>query len=143
MYTIRHMEQAIADCEKGEFLQAVHFWDQAVALYTGSRGLKEGNNGDLMLHQADLRCQEFHTCGDQSQDGEGKSYVNLHLLDIGIASEYVLETFKVTWCMRDNDLCSIIGHGAPRDGIEANPCLFKEVPYLHFGILFAQICSIV
>ncbi|KAL3938262.1 MAG: hypothetical protein SGBAC_006785 [Bacillariaceae sp.] len=79
MYTIRQLEQSVADCEKGEFLQSVHFWDEAVALYTGSRGLVEGNNGDFMLHQADLRCQEFSTCGELSDSRNGQSHVNLQV----------------------------------------------------------------
>jgi len=85
MYTIRQLEQAVADCQKGEFLQAVHFWDEAVAMYTGSRGAQQqdgndnNNHGDLMLHQADLRCQEFSTCGEWSDSRTGKSYVNWHV----------------------------------------------------------------
>jgi hypothetical protein len=37
MYTIRQMEQAIAECEKQNYDDAVHYWDEAVAYYTGSR----------------------------------------------------------------------------------------------------------
>lgn len=76
MYTIRQMEQAIADCDKGEFLEAIHFWDEAVALYTGSRSQVPGNNGDLMFHQAELRCKEYVTCGEKSNSREGLAYVN-------------------------------------------------------------------
>eukprot|EP00980_Cylindrotheca_fusiformis_P003788 scaffold834_cov123-Cylindrotheca_fusiformis.AAC.35 len=76
MYTIRQMEQAIADCDKGEFLEGIHFWDEAVALYAGSLSQVEGSNGDLMFHQAELRCKEFVTCGENSDSREGLSYVN-------------------------------------------------------------------
>jgi hypothetical protein len=76
MYTIRQMEQAIADCDKGEFVEAAHFWDEAVALYTGSRSQVPDNNGDLMFHQAELRCKEYVTCGEMSNSREGLAYVN-------------------------------------------------------------------
>lgn len=73
MYTIRQMEQAVADCDKGEFLQAVHFWDEAVVLYTGLQ------DGDSMWQQADLRCQDFSTCGEHGKDRVGQSHVNIQV----------------------------------------------------------------
>lgn len=77
MYTIRQMEQALAECDKGDFDKGVHYWDESVAYYTGSRSLQPNSNGALIFHQAEMRCDEFVTCGSSSDSRNGLSYVNI------------------------------------------------------------------
>jgi hypothetical protein len=77
MYTIRQMEEALAECDKGDFQKGVHYWDEAVAYYTGSRSLQPNSDGELIFHQAEMRCDEFVTCGETSDSREGMSYVNI------------------------------------------------------------------
>lgn len=76
MYGISKMEEALGSCVDGEFEEASHFWDEAVAYYTGSRSLIPDKNGDLIFHQAQLRCKEYVTCGEESNSREGIAFVN-------------------------------------------------------------------
>jgi len=78
MYTIRQMEQAIAECEESNDVEkAVHFWDEAVAYYTGSRSLIHNRDGNMIYHSAILRCDEFKTCGATSDQRDEDPYVNI------------------------------------------------------------------
>ncbi|KAL3938264.1 MAG: hypothetical protein SGBAC_006787 [Bacillariaceae sp.] len=77
MYTIRQMEQALAECEDSNYESGVHFWDEAVAYYSGSRSLIPNRDGNLIWHQAMLRCDEFHTCGPNSDQRDEEPYVNI------------------------------------------------------------------
>jgi len=77
MYCIRQMEQAVAECEDGENEKGAHFWDEAVAYYSGSRSLDPNSNGYLIFHQAELRCGEFSSCGENHDSLDGQSYVNI------------------------------------------------------------------
>eukprot|EP00980_Cylindrotheca_fusiformis_P003787 scaffold834_cov123-Cylindrotheca_fusiformis.AAC.34 len=94
MYTIRQMEQALAECDKGNYNEGVHFWDEAVAYYSGSRSVQPETNGELVFGEAELRCGAFATCGESSDSLEGMAYTNIEAfkhfedgqnsLDIGI-----------------------------------------------------------
>eukprot|EP00980_Cylindrotheca_fusiformis_P003785 scaffold834_cov123-Cylindrotheca_fusiformis.AAC.32 len=78
MYTIRQMEQAVAECDKGNYKEGVHFWDEAVAYYSGSRSIQpETNGGELVFGEAELRCKAFATCGESSDSLEGMAYTNI------------------------------------------------------------------
>jgi len=77
MYTVRQMEQAIAECEESRYDDGVHYWDEAVAFYTGSRSLIPNRDGNLLWHQAMLRCDEFKTCGPNHDERDEEPYVNI------------------------------------------------------------------
>lgn len=83
MYVIREMEDALDDCEFQEDIDSgVHSWDEAVAFYTGSLEGQEGlGDGVLIYDLADKRCQDFKTCGLDSNSEDGTSYVNLQIFD--------------------------------------------------------------
>jgi len=77
MFTIRQMEQAIAECEESNYEEGVHYWDEAVAFYTGSRSLIPNRDGNMIYHAAILRCDEFKTCGATSDQRDQDPYVNI------------------------------------------------------------------
>mmetsp|Transcript_21764 Transcript_21764/g.37049 ORF Transcript_21764/g.37049 Transcript_21764/m.37049 type:complete len:586 (-) Transcript_21764:238-1995(-) len=56
-------------------------WDRAVAYYTGSLEGTLGDGTGRLLHQlADDMCVEFRTCGRNSDERGGRSYVNREIL---------------------------------------------------------------
>ncbi|CAJ1931940.1 unnamed protein product [Cylindrotheca closterium] len=77
MWTIRQMEHALAECEESKLDEGVHYWDEAVAFYTGSRSLIPNRDGNLIWHQAMLRCDEFMTCGPNADQRDEEPYVNI------------------------------------------------------------------
>ncbi len=83
MSCIRKMEDGLHNCERKKVDDGgVHAWDEAVALYTGSLEGSEGSgDGVLMYNLADMRCQNFKTCGTDSNSARGTSNVNLQVFD--------------------------------------------------------------
>jgi hypothetical protein len=80
MYTIHQMEQAIKDCtsevHKGK-QDPVYAWDKVVAYYVGGlEGLWGAGSGKLLYNLADMRCQNFKTCGAGGTAITGNSQVN-------------------------------------------------------------------
>jgi hypothetical protein len=73
---VGQMEKAIEQCALLN-KRGIEFWDQAVAYYTGSL---EGSNGlgegVLLYSWADKMCVLFNTCGEDSDEPSGLSYVN-------------------------------------------------------------------
>jgi len=85
MKVIERMENAISKCQPGCALEgngcnddSINSWDEAVAYYTGSL---EGPNGSgigvLLYAEADRRCVDFKTCGENSNSLSGTSGVNI------------------------------------------------------------------
>lgn len=83
MQCIREMEEALGLCQSAEDdTPGVHSWDAAVAFYTGSlEGTSGSGHGVLMYSLADKQCQNFKTCGANSNLESGTSYVNLQVFD--------------------------------------------------------------
>lgn len=83
MNCIREMEDALHHCESDHKVNGdSHAWDVAVAYYTGSLEGSDGSGeGVLMYNLADIRCQNFKTCGPDSNSERGTSYVNLQVFD--------------------------------------------------------------
>lgn len=84
MYTIREMEDAIADC-KADCIKCnddpVHAWDEAVAFYTGTLEGQDGQGSGRMLYAlADKRCQNFKTCSGGTI--LGLSEVNAKIMEL-------------------------------------------------------------
>ena len=78
MYVIYEMEHALDTCELGDKAEynPVHFWDEAVAFYTGSKEGVDGAGVGKLLHAlADKRCNNFRTCGDLNDRVHGHAYV--------------------------------------------------------------------
>jgi hypothetical protein len=71
------MEQALAECEDSNYEEGVHYWDEAVAFYTGSRSLIPNRDGNLIWEQAMIRCDEFKTCGPNHDQRDEDPYVNI------------------------------------------------------------------
>lgn len=80
MYTLRQLEYALDQCKAKDQDSSVYAWDEGVAFYTGSWAL--GEPGILMYVLAEKRCKNFKTCGRDSNELEGTSYVNLEMFDI-------------------------------------------------------------
>ena len=76
----RLLEHAVRVCHQGYNPQ--HYWDQAVAFYTGSLETatgadEEDNDIGYLLHQlADDFCIQFNACGEDGTERQGLSYVN-------------------------------------------------------------------
>ena len=69
-YFIWEMQDAVNDCNAEKYIDAVHAWDTAVALYAGSKtrgkgyGIHGPDGGNLQYRLADKRCINFKTCAD-------------------------------------------------------------------------------
>ena len=69
-YVIWEMQDAVNDCNAEKYIDAVHAWDTAVALYAGSKtrgkgyGIHGPDGGNLQYRLADKRCINFKTCAD-------------------------------------------------------------------------------
>jgi hypothetical protein len=91
MYTIREMEDAIADC-KADCVACnddpVHAWDEAVAFYAGSlegsvHAWSEGVGPGKMLYAlAEKRCHNFMTCSGETAAGSKVSAVNKEIMTL-------------------------------------------------------------
>lgn len=85
MYVIREMEDAIDDCDNSCLDcngGSAHAWDEAVAFYSGSiEGAdKQGTSDGVFLHSlADKRCINFRTCGEDRDEVDGLSAINLEI----------------------------------------------------------------
>jgi len=84
MKVIERMENAISKCRPGCVEDnscntgSINSWDEAVAYYTGSlEGLDGSGNGVLLYAEADKRCVEFRTCGENYDSLSGTSGVNI------------------------------------------------------------------
>jgi len=82
MWVLRSMETALDGCEDPETqLWSIHYWDQAVAYYSGSlEGPSGQGEGVLSFDLADIRCLDFKTCGPNGDSTVGTSYVNLQII---------------------------------------------------------------
>jgi len=86
MKVIERMENAISKCRsecvegKSCNTDAINSWDEAVAYYTGSLEGPDGSgNGVLLYAEADKRCVEFKTCGENHDSLSGTSGVNIDI----------------------------------------------------------------
>jgi hypothetical protein len=78
-YVIWEMEDAINECSTSTS-NSVHAWDQAVAFYTGSSELDEGQGIGYLLHTlADKNCETFRTCGALANQIHGHSKANIDI----------------------------------------------------------------
>eukprot|EP00525_Craspedostauros_australis_P010634 CAMPEP_0198112488 /NCGR_PEP_ID=MMETSP1442-20131203/4332_1 /TAXON_ID= /ORGANISM="Craspedostauros australis, Strain CCMP3328" /LENGTH=570 /DNA_ID=CAMNT_0043769279 /DNA_START=270 /DNA_END=1982 /DNA_ORIENTATION=+ len=75
MKVIQKMEESIAVClQCYSFVcpgNPAHYWDEAVAYYSGSQVSNE--NSTMLYYLADIRCASFNTCASSSQTLEGGS----------------------------------------------------------------------
>lgn len=82
MYVIGEMEDALDDCESKCLTcndDSVHAWDEAVAFYSGSKETSSGGPGVMIQALADKRCENFKTCGEDSNQNSGVSNVNIEV----------------------------------------------------------------
>jgi len=102
MYVIREFEDAIDDCVDGAIGRnddPVHAWDEGVAFYTGSitqaafapGGTGSGTTGAMPYTLAEKRCSNFMTCGVNSDQLTGPSYVNIELFRLFALAQYSLQ----------------------------------------------------
>lgn len=90
MYVIREFEDAVVDCktecDTGVNCNddPVHAWDEGVAFYAGSLEGEDGETDGKLLHAlADKRCQNYGTCGPDSDSAESEtSFVNHELIKL-------------------------------------------------------------
>ena len=86
MYVIRELEDALGDCNAncaiGDCNEApVHALDEAVAFYAGSLEGKDGSgDGFLLYNLADKRALDFRTAGENSNEVEGTSHINIEII---------------------------------------------------------------
>merc|ERR1719359_741123 len=65
MYVYHEMEDALADCAKGNIAGndlGVHAWDEAWAFYAGSQQTAAEEDGYMIYQLAQKRCINFGTC---------------------------------------------------------------------------------
>lgn len=74
------MERSIDECLDMENTpdDALIFWDNAVAFYTGSQVHNE--SGVFLFHLADSRCLSASTCGEDGSGTDGTAWVNFQVL---------------------------------------------------------------
>ncbi len=92
MEVISRMERSIDECtDMGNPPDdALIFWDNAVAFYTGSQINDE--NGVFLFHLADSRCLSASTCGEDGNDNDGTAWVNFQVLrNFEAGQQHILE----------------------------------------------------
>ncbi len=100
MYVIRELEDAIDDCKRGcdddscndDPVQAL---DEAVAFYTGSLHITEGDAGTLLYSLAQKRCENFGTCVDGVAAVNNKIFVLFNRMQNLLRQEKCDEAAKV------------------------------------------------
>jgi hypothetical protein len=81
LYVIREMEVAITSCQGS--VNSVSSWDSAFAIYAGSlEGVDGSGSGNMLYNLADIRCPGFKTCGVDSNESNGTSFVNIEILKL-------------------------------------------------------------
>jgi hypothetical protein len=75
------MEVAITSCQSSS--SSVLSWDNAYAIYAGSlEGVDGSGSGNMLYNLADIRCPGFKTCGVNSNESNGTSFINIKILQL-------------------------------------------------------------